>query len=69
MKLNDITADLYESLMKETGIAPESVSYETHTKFIQYLNLEGIDVHKAFERYMKTYQPYAEFCHETPVVG
>jgi hypothetical protein len=68
-KLVDATEPLYDNLLKDTGITPESVRYEKFTKIIGFMKLDGIDFKKEFETLMSTYKPFSDFSQEEVVVG
>jgi hypothetical protein len=68
-KLVDASEPLYDNLLKDTGITPESVRYEKFTKIIGFVKLDGIDFKKEFETLMSTYKPFSDFSQEEVVVG
>ncbi len=68
-KLVEATEPLYDNLLKDTGITPESVAYEKFTKIIGFLRLDGIDFKKEFDTLMSTYKPFSDFSQEEVVVG
>jgi len=60
---------LYDSILKETGISPESVAYQNFTKIIGFLRLDGIDLKKDFDQMMLTYGPYSQLSQEEVILG
>jgi hypothetical protein len=60
-KLVEATEPLYDNLLKDTGITPESVRYEKFTKIIGFMKLDGIDFKKEFDTLMSTYKPFSDF--------
>ena len=58
-KLVDATEPLYDSLLKATGITPESVNYDKETKILGFVKLDGLDYKKEFDKLMLTYSPFS----------
>ena len=68
-KLVDATEPLYDKILNDTGITPQSVHYENHTKIIGFLKLDGSDFQKNFDNLMSTYKPLSDFAQEEIVMG
>jgi len=59
-KLIDATEPLYAKILQDTGITPESVNYETHTRQIGLLRLDGLDIKKEYEKMMVGWGPISK---------
>jgi len=60
-KLVEATDPLYDKILNDTGITPQSVNYENHTRIIGLVKLDSVDFKKEFENLMSTYKPFSDF--------
>ena len=69
LKLIDATEILYDNMLKETGITPESIDYDKNAKIVGLLPFASTDPKKEFDEYMETYRPFGEACQEEIIFG
>jgi len=60
-KLVEATDPLYDKILNDDGITPQSVNYENHTRIIGLVKLDSVDFKKEIEKLMSTYKPFSDF--------